>query len=140
MAILEIDRVFDDFHVRENWPFSAMAGNNGKMAPRIDVSETDKTVEVTAELPGVEEADIDVSLKDDVLTIKGEKKSETKTEEKDYRMVERSYGAYERSVRLPCEVKDDKVDAKFKNGVLTITLPKSTDAEQKVKKIPVKAN
>ncbi len=135
----EIDRVFDDFHVRENWPFGTLATGNGKMAPRMDVSETDGALEVTAELPGVEEKDIDVSLADDVLTIKGEKKSETKTEEKDYRMVERTYGAFERSIRLPCQVKHDKIDAAFKNGVLTVKLPKSREAKEKVKKIAVKA-
>ena len=109
------------------------------MAPLIDVTESDATIEVTAEIPGVDEKDIDVSLNDDVLTIKGEKKSETKTEEKDYRMVERAYGAFERSIRLPCQVKEDKIDAAFKNGVLTVKLPKSPEAKEKVKKIAVKA-
>ncbi len=136
----EIDRVFDDFHGRGSWPFTAIAGDNGKVTPRMDVKETDAALEVTAELPGVEEEDIDVSLTDEMLTVKGEKKSETEREEKDLRVVERSYGSFERSVRLPCAVKADEVDAQFKNGVLKITLPKSPEAAAKTKKIAVKAD
>ena len=106
----------------------------------MDIKETDGALEVTTELPGVQEADIDVSLTDEMLTVKGEKKSESEREEKDMRVVERSYGAFERSVRLPCAVKEDEVDAEFKNGVLKITLPKSPEATAKTKKIAVKAN
>ena len=120
----EIDRVFDDFSRGEHWPFRSLAGGNGKMMPRIDVSETEKEIEVTAELPGVEEKDIDVRLVNDVLTIKGEKKSEVDKKEKDFHLVERSYGSFERSARLPSEVDPAKVKATFKQGVLRITLQK----------------
>ena len=136
----EIDRVFDDFNGHKPWPFTAMSGDNGKITPRMDIKETDGALEVTTELPGVQEADIDVSLTDEMLIVKGEKKSESEREEKDMRVVERSYGAFERSVRLPCAVKEDEVDAEFKNGVLKITLPKSPEATAKTKKIAVKAN
>lgn len=136
----EIDRVFDDFSHSDHWPFQATRTKNGKLSLRVDVSETDKEIEVVAELPGVEEKDIDVSLADDLLTIKGEKKSESEKKEKDYHLIERSYGSYERSMRLPCEVESDKVNAEFKNGVLKVTLPKSPGVEAKTKKIPVKGN
>jgi len=133
----EIDRVFDQFHSNENWPLSALTSDNGKLAPRVNISETEKEIEVTAELPGVDEKEIDVSLTDDLLTIKGEKKSETEKTEKDFRVFECTYGSFERTMRLPCEVNNDKIDAKFKNGVLTITLPKSHSAKAKTKKIKV---
>ncbi|MDH3579861.1 MAG: Hsp20/alpha crystallin family protein [Hyphomicrobiales bacterium] len=110
----QIDRVFDEFTHGEHWPFPTAHTKNGKLSPRIDVSETDKEIEVTADLPGVEEKDIDVSLSDDRLTIKGEKKSETEKKEKDYHLIERSYGSFERTMRLPCEVDSKKVQAEFK--------------------------
>ena len=136
----EIDRVFDDFTRGGHWPFGALAAGNGKMSPLIDVSETDKTVEVTAELPGVDEEDIDVNLANDILTIKGEKKSETEKTDKDYHLVERTYGSFERSTRLPCEVDASKVKAAFKNGVLKGTLPKTPEAEAKSHKISINAS
>jgi HSP20 family protein len=135
----EIDRVFDDFTRSEHWPFRALSTGNGKLTPRIDVSETDKKVEVTVELPGVDEKDIDISLSDDLLTIKGEKKSETEKTEKNYHLVERSYGSFERMTRLPCEVEADKVKAEFKSGVLKISLPKSPAAKAKSHKIAISA-
>lgn len=136
----EIDRVFDDFTRGGNWPFRALAAGNGKMSPLIDVSETDKKVEVTVELPGVDEKDIDVSLANDVLTIKGEKKSETEKTAKDYHLIERAYGSFERSTRLPCEVDAGKVKAEFRNGVLKVSLPKTPEAKAKSHKISISAS
>lgn len=136
----QIDRVFEDFHTGKNWPFGMLATDNGKMAPRVNVAETDKAIEVTAELPGVEENDIDVTLRDDILTIKGEKRTESKREEKLFNVEERTYGSFERSMRLPCEVNDQKVNADFKNGVLTVKLRKTPAAKKKTKKIEIKAN
>ena len=135
----EIDRVFDQFQGGRLRPFGELMAGNGKLSPRVNLSETDTEIEVTAELPGVEEKEIDVNLTEDVLTIKGEKKMEAEKSEGDYKVVERSYGSFERSMRLPCEVKSDKVDATFKNGVLTIKLPKSPEAAAKTRKIAIKA-
>jgi len=135
----EIDRVFDQFAGGRSRPFGELMAGSGKLSPRVNLSETDKEIEVTTELPGVEEKEIDVSLTDDVLTIKGEKKMETEKSEGDYKMVECSYGSFERSMRLPCEVNFDKVEATFKNGVLTIKLPKSPEATAKTQKIAIKA-
>lgn len=136
----QIDRVFDDFSQRGHWPFQAMSSDNGKLTPRVNVSESDKEIEITAELPGVEEKQIDVNLAGDLLTIKAEKKSEEETTEKDYHLVERSYGKFERTMRLPCEVDAKKVEAEFKNGILTVTLPKSPEVKAKNQKIPVQSH
>ncbi len=107
--------------------------------PRVDVSETDKEIKVSVELPGMDEKDIDVSLTRDTLTIKGEKKEEKEDKGKDYYRMERSYGSFTRGIPLPVEVDTDKVHATFKKGVLQVTLPKTAKAIQETKKISVKA-
>ena len=99
----------------------------------------DLEIKVSAELPGMDEKDIDVSLTRDTLTIKGEKKEEKEDTGKDYYKMERSYGSFTRSIPLPVEVDTDKVQATFKKGVLEITLPKTAKAIQETKKVPVKA-
>jgi HSP20 family protein len=111
------------------------------MVVRWDVAETDDAVKISADLPGLTEKDIDVSVAEGVLTIKGEGKTETETDEKDkhYHRVERSYGAFERAMSLPNDVDESKIAADFKNGVLEITLPKKPEAKKKAKKIQVKA-
>ena len=136
----EIDRVFDSFTESMPWAAKKNGGNGfGRMAPQVNLSESEKAVEVTVELPGVDEKDIDVTVTDDILTIKGEKKAEKEEKDKDYHMIERSYGAFQRSLSLPCEVKADKVDAKLTNGVLEITLPKSPQAKAKSHKVKIKS-
>ncbi len=134
----EIDRVFDDF--RRGMPWAGFGRLNGgvRFAPLMDVSETDKAIEIDAELPGMTEKDIDVSVVDNVLTVKGEKKAETEKKDADYHMVERTYGAFTRSLTLPYEVDASKVDAKFDKGVLKITLPKPPEVKAKTKKIKIK--
>ena len=100
----------------------------------MDVKETDKEIHIIAELPGIDEKDIDVSLSQNTLTIKGEKKSEVEDNKEGYHRVERRYGSFHRSIPLPCEVNDEKIAAHFKKGVLTVQLPKTPQA-QKVRKI-----
>lgn len=136
----EIDRIFDQFGSGGRWPISPWSTGDGKHALQLDVSETDDEIEVTADLPGVEQDDVSVNLSGEMLTIKGEKKTEKETTEKDMRMIERSYGSYERTIRLPCEVDDKKVSAEMKNGVLKVKLPKSPETKAKTKKIKVKAH
>lgn len=114
------------------------AGNGGALAPSIDVKETDKAIEVEAELPGVDEKDVQVTLEDNVLTIKGEKKAEKEESKKGYYMSERSYGSFLRSFELPTGVDSDKVNATFSKGVLKVTLPKPPAAQSNAKKIDVK--
>ncbi len=133
----EIDRIFDDFSRGFRMP-SPMFGEAG-IATRIDVSETETEIQVTAELPGVDEKDVEVNLSDNVLSIKGEKKSEREEKEKDYHLVERTFGAFQRDIPIPYDIDMDKVDAKFAKGVLTVTMPKPPEAKAKVKKIEVKA-
>lgn len=133
----EIEKTFDDFSRRT--PFAGFsAPGEGLPAPKIDVSEAKDAVDVTAELPGVEEKDIDITLVDDVLTIRGEKKDERADEDKDWHVVERRYGAFSRSIALPCEPDASKVEAKLSNGVLHIHLPKSADVAKKEKKIEIR--
>lgn len=136
----EIDRVFDEFTRAVPWGEEATNGNGAhRFAPRIDMRETDKALEITAELPGVDEKDIDVTVTNDVMTIKGEKKSETEKKDTDFHMVERSYGMFQRSLALPYEVDADKVEAKFENGVLKVSMPKPPEIEAKTRKIAVKS-
>ena len=134
----EMDRMFDDFFSGRGltrWP----GGGDIPVDVRFDVAETDSEVKVTAELPGVDENDVEVTLADDLLTIKGEKKREQEKKAENYHMVERSYGSFARSLRLPFAVDQSKVDAQFKKGVLTITLPKPPDAQKPARKIDIKA-
>jgi HSP20 family protein len=133
----EMNRLFDNvFRGFELTPFSGVDSflNRGAGWPNIEVSETDQSVKVTAELPGLEEKDVQVELANGVLAIKGEKRTES--EDKDRLFSERYYGRFER--RIPVEdVDEDKVSAAFKNGVLSVTMPKAPQAQSKVKRIAV---
>jgi HSP20 family protein len=131
----EIDRVFSDFS--RGMPALRDFGN-AAMALKVNVAETDQAIEVTADLPGVDAKDVDVQLREGVLTIRGEKKAEKDDKQKDYHMVERSYGMFERSFTLPADVEAGKVAATFDKGVLKVTLPKLPAAQSKVQKIEVK--
>ena len=135
----EMNRVFDSFWNRFDRPFGGLDGGFGQALPRTDVVETDNAVEVSVELPGLEEKDIDVSLTGDVLTIRGEKKAAREESRKGYYLSERSYGAFHRAIPLPSGIDSDNAKADFKKGVLTISLPKTREAQAKAKKIEVKA-
>ncbi|HLH49508.1 MAG TPA: Hsp20/alpha crystallin family protein [Roseiarcus sp.] len=111
----------------------------GETAPAVDVAEKEKAFEVTAELPGIDQNNVEVKLANDVLTIKGEKKQETEEKKKNYYMSERRYGSFERSFQVPEGVDQDKIEASFNKGVLTVTLPKSVEAQKSAKTITVKA-
>ncbi|MBX6370221.1 MAG: Hsp20/alpha crystallin family protein [Rhodospirillales bacterium] len=127
----EMDRLFSDFSRRFGEPFAE------ESFPKLDICETDSEIKVTAELPGIDEKDIDVTLRDDVLTIKGEKKAEREEKEENYHLVERSYGSFSRSVRLPSGLDANKVKATMDKGVLTVTMPKPPTAQPK--KIEIKS-
>lgn len=131
----EMNRLFDDaFRGFDLAPVSGSLFEQSARWPSIDVDETDKDVKVTAELPGLEEKDVQVEVANGVLSIKGEKKTET--EDKDRKFSERYYGRFER--RIPIEdVDQNKISAAFKNGVLTVTMPKLPQAESKVKRIAI---
>ena len=130
----EVDRLFDEF-ARGSGTL-AVAGN-GSLMPSMDISETDKEFVITAELPGMDESNIDVKFSDGTLTIKGEKKDEREEKQKDYHLSERRYGSFQRSFGVPDGVDADKIEAHFKNGVLTVTLPKRPEAQKSEKKIAI---
>ena len=134
----EMDKMLDRFFGGYE-PLVGKRNGNGKLIPNMDVSETEKELEATFDLPGLDEKDLDVNLTDDVLTIKGKKETEKEKKEKEYHSVERSVGTYYRAIRLPCEVDASKVTARFSKGVLTVNLPKAESAKKKSKKVEVKA-
>ena len=107
--------------------------------PAVDVVEKEGEYAITAELPGLDEKDVEVTVADGVITLKGEKKAEREEKKKDYYLAERSYGSFRRSFRLPEDVDAAKIDAAFKQGVLTLRLPKSPAAQPKTQKIEVKS-
>ena len=144
----EMERLFDRFSHFDVSPFRRLSDiehfwsrpNGGTLlSVNVDVAEDDKGYTITAELPGLDEKDIDVSISDDVLTLKGEKKAEKEEKGKNRYVCERSYGAFQRSFALPSDALTDKINAKFAKGVLTVTLPKNPKAEPASKKINVKA-
>jgi HSP20 family protein len=142
----EIDRLFDDwgspwrmpsprglFDVEPFWRGEISWGK----VPAVDVTDTEKAYEITAELPGLDEKNVEVKLSNGVLTIKGEKKEEKEEKKKDYYLSERRYGSFQRSFSVPDGVDADKITASFKNGVLTVTLPKTAEAKKSEKKIAI---
>ena len=136
----EVDSLFDSF-IGGLPAFSGMFGSSGgrgfALTPHMDVTETDNEIVVEAELPGIDEKEVSLSLQDGVLTIRGEKKHERDEEKENYRMMERRYGSFQRSFAVPDGVDTDKIEAHFKNGVLTITLPKTVQAQKNEKKIAI---
>jgi HSP20 family protein len=145
----EIDRVFDSFY-RPHWGFPfgrgafdldlpSLRSPSLKLAPAVDVSEKENEFEITAELPGLDEKNIEVKLTDDTLTIKGEKNEEKEEKQKDYHVSERSYGSFMRSFQLPETVDKSKIEASFAKGVLKLKLPKTAKVQESAKTIPVKA-
>jgi len=135
----EVNRLFDDVFRGFGSGVPSLNGATGFGGgwPSVEISDSEKEIKVTAEVPGLEEKDIEVLLNDGVLTLKGEKRSET--ENKDRQFSERYYGWFERRIPLGAEVKDDQIDARFKNGVLTVTLPKTERALSQVKRIAIKS-
>lgn len=135
----QINRVFSDFMT--DWPWTAhmtlMDRRFGSFVPDVDVTETDKEFRVTAELPGMDEKDLEVTYFDSGLTIKGEKRAEHEEQEGDSYRCERQFGAFERTIRLPLDINPDKATASFKKGVLSITLPKTEEARSSKKTIPI---
>lgn len=125
----EVDRLFDDFSRG-----GAVAPSN--LMPSMDVAETDKEIELTVELPGLEQKDVDISVTENVLTIRGEKKAETEHRDKNFHVVERAYGKFYRAFQLPPGTDPSAVNATMSKGILKITIPKPTHAESK--KIEVK--
>ena len=140
----EVDRLFDEFD-GGFWPSpfrrafqSEPLRRLQEATPAVDIAEKDGAYEISAELPGMEEKDIDVSVANGVLTIKGEKREEKEEKRKDYHVSERRYGTFQRSFSVPDGIDADKISASFKKGVLTIALPKTPEAQKLEKKISIK--
>ncbi len=139
----EMERWFEDVFRR---PFSSLGPSwlprmrfpeLEEISPVVDIFEEGDDVVVKAEIPGIKKDDIDVSLTDNTITISGEKKKEEKVEKKNYYRLERSYGSFTRTFRLPAEVQSDKAKARFKDGILEIRIPKTEEAKKREKKVKV---
>ena len=143
----EMDRLFDRFGSGFGFPSlrrmfdaePATRSSFGFSAPAIDMSEDEKAYKISAELPGIDAKDIDVSVTGDMLVLRGEKRQEKEEKDKNYHYSERIYGSFQRAFELPASVDRDNVIADFSKGVLTITLPKTAEAQKPQKKIEVKA-
>lgn len=137
----QVDSLLDNLF-NNNWmaPFERLNKHleKGLLSPLSDIAETKDEYQVSVELPGLKDEDVEISLEDNVLTIKGEKKQEETKEERNYHYAERSYGAFERSISLPDNIKADAISATFNNGVLNISIPKMANPPSTVKKIPLK--
>ena len=131
-----VNLMFDEFF--RGFPLMPKGEEYLEWMPALDVSETDEAIEVTAELPGVKPEDVDVNLSEELLTIRGEKRAEKEETKRDYHRIERSYGSFTRTVKLPASVNAEKVEATFKDGVLTIVLPKREEARTRKVKVEVK--
>jgi HSP20 family protein len=133
----EVDDLFDNFFSPAAIvPFGRLRTER-VFVPSVNVSEDDKEILVTAEVPGIDEKELDVAITKDALTIKGEKKAENEEKGKNYYRMERSYGAFQRVIPLAAEVEEGKAKASFKNGVLKVTLPKTAKAQATATKIKV---
>jgi HSP20 family protein len=131
----QMDRLFDDFWLN---PFRGTEEWTGSYLPPVNIRENDGQVIAEVELPGMSEKEIDITVTRDTLRISGEKKQQEETKKENYYCMESSYGSFDRLVDLPSEVDEEKTEAEFKNGVLTVRMPKSQEAKTKSKKIPVK--
>jgi HSP20 family protein len=144
----QMDRLFDDFV--KDWrlpslprdvfglaPFELPSWGAGDADVRFDVCETDDAIEVTAELPGIDEKDIEISIAEGMLTVKGEKKFEKETKDREYYLSERHYGSFSRTMRMPDSVDEDKAKARFDKGVLSIVLPKRAETKLKKRRIEI---
>ncbi len=139
----EMNRLFDDFFgdwrlsPREAGSDYSLAPYSSRFSPCVDIGESDKEYRIECELPGMDEKDVDISLNQNVLTVQGEKKHETEEEKGNVYRTERSYGQFHRDFPLPDDVDEENIEAKFKNGILTITLPKTKKALKNAKHIEI---
>lgn len=135
-----MNRMMRDLFEEEEFPLPTLGvtGTAAAFAPRMELQELEDKIVLSAELPGLSEKDVEVSLDKDYLTIKGEKREEKETKAAGRSFSERRYGAFERSVRLPTSVDKEKVSAKFDRGILTVEVPRTPESKREIKKIPIK--
>ncbi len=132
----EVDSLIDHYPYR----LRALGFGRPASAPALDMTETDRGYKITAELPGIEPENVEVTLEEGMLRIAGEKKEQRDEKERGYRLSERSYGSFERTIELPPSADAEKIDASFKSGVLTITVPKSAEAKRNMRTIKISKN
>jgi len=130
----EMNRMFDSFFRGTD----EQGLLSGTWIPAVDVAEENDAYVVKVELPGVNKDDVKITLESNILTIRGEKKTENEVKDKNYHRTERSYGSFQRSFTLPTTVRNDKVDAVYKDGILTVSLPKAEEAKPKQIEVKVK--
>jgi HSP20 family protein len=136
----EMDHLFENFWKGSgNHTFMTKPWRHGALTPRVDETEDEMAFHVKVELPGMDQDDVDVTLSGGVLTIRGEKKREEEEKGKDYYRSERSFGSFRRSLPIPVDVDESKIEAKFEKGILYVELPKTKEAQEKVKHISIKA-
>ena len=144
----DMDRLFEDFWrgsghrsmMSAPWPsMMATPWAYGELTPRIDETEDEKAFHIQVELPGMDKDDVDITLANGLLTIRGEKKRDEEEKGKDWYRKERSFGSFRRSLPIPADVDESKIDASFRKGVLYIELPKTEEARKKVTHIDIKA-
>jgi HSP20 family protein len=140
----EIDTLFDRFFSGSLFgPFGGLPDAQplrqpfSGMMPKVDVSESEREIQIVAELPGLKQENVELNLENDLLTLRGETSTSRDEKDKQYHLTERSYGRFERSFRLPDTVDREKISASFENGLLTVTLPKSERAQKKAKRIEI---
>lgn len=137
----EMDRVFENFFpgggLMPQPKFTLLSESGGMVVPTVDVKENDKTITITAELPGLSEKEVEIVLRDGVLTLKGEKREEKSEEKEDYHLTERRYGHFQRSFRVPDSVDQEAIKADFDKGVLKIEMPKTKEARKNERKIKI---
>jgi len=136
----EMDRLFDRFGVPSFPSFFGASPDLSFTVPAVDVTEDDKAYKIAAEMPGVEEKDIEVSVNEDTLVLKGEKRQEKEEKDKNTYVSERSYGSFQRAFALPEGVDRGKIASDFSKGVLTVTLPKTPESQKQQKKIEIKTH
>lgn len=134
----EVDRLFERFDGGK-YPIGTWNGN-GRILPDIDLAETDKDIVITAELPGVDPKEVDVSLQGDMIIIRGEKKSQRDEKKESYQFAERTYGVFERVMTVPKGIDSSKIKAEFDKGVLKVTMPKPAELQTPRQKIEIKAS
>ncbi len=135
----DMDRLFEE--VSKGLPSNPLAHTDrtAGFSPRLDISEEKDRYTLTAELPGMNENHVEISYDDGFLTLKGEKKTEVENKDAQYHRIERSFGKFERTIQLPQEIESEKIEARFRHGVLTVSLPKAKVVEKAAKKIEIKA-
>jgi HSP20 family protein len=141
----QMDDLFERFFRDWDDPFGVPApalgaGTEGTMMPSVDVAETDDELQVTADLPGMSEKDVEVSVDDQVLTLRGEKRMDREEKKKNWHVIERAYGSFHRSIPLPSGLDESRIKAQFKNGVLTVRLPKTPEAKSRRRTIAIESD